>query len=176
MRTRGRARPSLIAREVAGFDHLTGYGQTGSGITSKQGGLACYPGKALPNVDVFLPSFEEILLMLHPERYEELSRIHQTSDLLPYANGSLLSMLSTELIQMGAAIVAIKLGEHGLYVRTAKDHDRIAAMGPCAPDMDRISSWMERELLVPCFKVKVAGTTGAGDCTIAGFWLAFSKD
>lgn len=131
--------------------------------------------KALPNVDVFLPSFEEILLMLHPERYEELSRIHQTSDLLPYANGSLLSMLSTELIQMGAAIVAIKLGEHGLYVRTAKDHDRIAAMGPCAPDMDRISSWMERELLVPCFKVKVAGTTGAGDCTIAGFLAGLLK-
>ncbi|MFK4996859.1 carbohydrate kinase family protein [Bacillus sp. N9] len=29
--------------------------------------------------------------------------------------------------------------------------------------------WAEREVLAPCFDVKVSGTTGAGDCTIAGF-------
>ena len=29
--------------------------------------------------------------------------------------------------------------------------------------------WLNRELLAPCFLVDVAGTTGAGDCTIAGF-------
>ncbi|MEC0267249.1 carbohydrate kinase family protein [Paenibacillus anseongense] len=131
--------------------------------------------RALPHVDVFLPSFEEILFMLHPERYAELTRIHQTSDLLPYADGELLSMLSTELIQMGVAIVAIKLGEHGLYVRTTSDCERIVAMGVCAPSMDQISCWTDRELLAPCFKVKVAGTTGAGDCTIAGFLAGLLK-
>ena len=29
--------------------------------------------------------------------------------------------------------------------------------------------WQNRELLTPCLEVDVVGTTGAGDCTIAGF-------
>jgi sugar/nucleoside kinase (ribokinase family) len=29
--------------------------------------------------------------------------------------------------------------------------------------------WRNRQLLAPCFRTSVAGTTGAGDCTIAGF-------
>ncbi len=31
------------------------------------------------------------------------------------------------------------------------------------------SSWSRQELVAPCFDVKVAGTTGSGDCTAAGF-------
>jgi hypothetical protein len=30
------------------------------------------------------------------------------------------------------------------------------------------TAWLARELLVPCFDVQVGGTTGAGDCTVAG--------
>jgi hypothetical protein len=35
---------------------------------------------------------------------------------------------------------------------------------PLRPDV-----WRDRELLAPCYRVHVAGTTGAGDCAIAGF-------
>lgn len=126
---------------------------------------------ALPHVDVFLPSFEEILYMLKPQRYRELSERRGSDELLGYADGPLLSELSEELLGMGAAAVAIKLGEHGLYVRTTASAERLAGMGPCAPD----ESWRNRELYAPCFRVEAAGTTGAGDCTIAGFLAGLLK-
>ncbi|RAV22394.1 carbohydrate kinase family protein [Paenibacillus contaminans] len=122
--------------------------------------------RSLPNVDVFLPSFEEILYMLRPGLYDRLMRQHGAENMLAVADGPLLSSLAEELLGMGAAVVGLKLGEYGLYVRSTSDGKRLAAMGACAP---AAADWAGRELLVPCFKVKAVGTTGAGDCTIAGF-------
>ncbi|CAK4842417.1 unnamed protein product [Aphanomyces euteiches] len=126
-------------------------------------------GKALPYVDVFLPSFEEIYYMLRRERYEEMLQQAPTGDILPFVEGDLLSNLAEELLAMGAAVVGLKLGEHGLYVRTTADSARLAASGLCGPQADKLDNWTARELLAPCFEVDVVGTTGAGDCTIAGF-------
>ncbi|QGQ94587.1 carbohydrate kinase family protein [Paenibacillus psychroresistens] len=125
--------------------------------------------KALPFVDVFLPSFEEIFYMLHRERYEEMLRKAPAGDILPFVDGTLLSDIAEELLAMGVAVVGLKLGEHGLYVRTTADSARLAASGLCTPVEEKLDSWTARELLAPCFKVDVIGTTGAGDCTIAGF-------
>ena len=80
----------------------------------------------LPFVDLFLPSRDEIELMLG----RKMS----------------LSALADQLRAWGAGTVGLKLGDQGLYVRTA-----------------------QRELLAPCYAVDAAGTTGAGECTIAGF-------
>lgn len=124
--------------------------------------------RALPHVDVFLPSIEEILFMLRPDAFAELARKHE-GDLIAHVDGALLSSLADELIGMGAAVVGLKLGEHGLYVKTTGDAGRLRAMGACSPEGDLLRDWTARELLAPCFEVEVAGTTGAGDCTIAGF-------
>jgi sugar/nucleoside kinase (ribokinase family) len=125
--------------------------------------------KALPYVDVFLPSFEEIMFMLRRDLYEQWLEQSPSGDLLRYATGSLMTELAEELLAMGAAVVALKLGEHGLYVRTASRPERLAAMGPCAPARDKLPGWTDRELLATCYEVNAVGTTGAGDCTIAGF-------
>ncbi|MBJ9989149.1 carbohydrate kinase family protein [Paenibacillus sp. S28] len=121
----------------------------------------------LPFVDIFLPSYEEILFMLHPEIYQKMVREYAGKDLLSCADGSMLSSMAEELLGMGAAVVGFKLGEYGLYIRTSNDTERLSAMGACAPSCT--VNWMNRELLVPCFQVEAIGTTGAGDCTIAGF-------
>jgi sugar/nucleoside kinase (ribokinase family) len=74
---------------------------------------------------------------------------------------------------MGAALVVLKLGEQGLYLRTTNNPARLTAMGRAGPEQANV--WLDRELLAPCFQVDVVGTTGSGDCTIAGFlagWLA----
>jgi sugar/nucleoside kinase (ribokinase family) len=126
-------------------------------------------GRALPYVDVFLPSFEEIFYMLHRDLYEEMLLRTPSGDLLPFVDGAILTEIAVELLAMGAAVVGLKLGESGLYVRTTADKDRLASCGLCAPVSGMIDSWTDRELLAPCFDVEVAGTTGAGDCTIAGF-------
>jgi sugar/nucleoside kinase (ribokinase family) len=125
--------------------------------------------KALPFVDLFLPSFEEIFYMLHRERYEEMLLQAPSGDLLPLVDEKLLSEIAEELLAMGTAIVGLKLGEYGLYLRTTANSARLTASGLCAPELDKMDNWLDRELLAPCFKVEVAGTTGAGDCTIAGF-------
>jgi sugar/nucleoside kinase (ribokinase family) len=56
------------------------------------------------------------------------------------------SELARQLHDWGAGIVGLKLGADGLY---------------CL--------WNGREYHAPCFAVDVVGTTGSGDCTIAGF-------
>ncbi|GFZ91661.1 hypothetical protein GCM10008018_42480 [Paenibacillus marchantiophytorum] len=131
--------------------------------------------KVLPYVDVFMPSFEEILYMLHREHYDQLLQEAPSGDLLPFASGTLLSEISGDLLEMGAAIVVLKLGEHGLYVRTTSNHSRLLAMGLCAPAQEHFRNWTNSELLTSCYKVDVAGTTGAGDCTIAGFLLGLMR-
>lgn len=129
--------------------------------------------KALSQVDVFLPSFEEILYMLRREQYDALAAEHGTNELLPFADGPLLRELSQELLEFGVSIVVLKLGEHGLYMRTTDDAAKLGAIGAAAPE--QLDAWVGRELLVPCFEVAVAGTTGAGDCTIAGFLAGLLK-
>ncbi len=129
----------------------------------------------LPYVDVFLPSFEEILYMLRPDKYRGLSELHGTTELLPFADGPLLGSLAEQLLSMGAALVGLKLGEHGLYLRTTSSMERLINMGLCKPSSQQMDSWLDRELMAPCYKVEVVGTTGAGDCTIAGFLAWLSK-
>ena len=117
----------------------------------------------LPSVDIFLPSIEELLWMLRRDTFQAFN---QSGNFLEQVTPALLSDLSNELIEMGARILVIKLGERGLYVRSSDKTD-LAKMGPAAPE--NLEIWANQELWAPCFKVNVAGTTGAGDTTIAGF-------
>jgi len=125
----------------------------------------------LPSVDLFLPSIEEILFMLRRERYEELLRLHGSDGLLGHVDDGLLGEVSGELLAMGAAVVVLKLGEHGLYLRTTAAAGRLADTGRYG--LRKREIWTGRELYVPCFRVEAVGTTGAGDCTIAGFLAGF---
>lgn len=60
--------------------------------------------------------------------------------------------LARRLQEMGPRIVGLKMGAEGLYVR-----------------------WEQSEYYAPCFRVEVAGTTGAGDATIAGFLAGYLR-
>lgn len=131
--------------------------------------------RSLPYVDIFLPSFEEILYMLRPALYDELADKHEPAELLHCANSELLSSIADELLSMGVAVAGLKLGEHGFYMKTTADRERLSNLGFCAPSDEIVPSWINRELLAPCFAVRVAGTTGAGDCTIAGFLASLSR-
>jgi sugar/nucleoside kinase (ribokinase family) len=128
--------------------------------------------RVLPHVDVFLPSLDEILFMLDRPRHDVLSEA-ATGELAASVDSELISALADRLLDMGVAIVVLKLGSQGLYARTSSDGERLKSMGARAPkDAD---NWLGRELLVPCFRTNVVGTTGAGDCTIAGFLAGLMK-
>jgi sugar/nucleoside kinase (ribokinase family) len=126
--------------------------------------------RVLPRVDVFLPSVEELVFMLDRPRHDELES--RPGGLLAHIDGEMLAALAGELLELGAAVAVVKLGDRGLYLRTTSDSERMAAAGRCAPEAE---VWLGRELYVPCFSVEVAGTTGSGDCTIAGFLAALVR-
>jgi sugar/nucleoside kinase (ribokinase family) len=123
-------------------------------------------GRVMPYVDVFLPSIEEILFMLRRPTYDALSAEAGGGSLLPLVTPELLSDVSAELLGLGGRIVGLKLGDRGLYLRTASA-EALADMGAASPADP--GAWASRELWIPCFQAQLVGTTGAGDATIAGF-------
>jgi sugar/nucleoside kinase (ribokinase family) len=120
--------------------------------------------RALPNVDLFLPSIEEILFMIDRARFDALAA---TGDVLAACDAAVLDEISQRLIEMGCALVGLKLGHRGLYVRTSPDARRLEPLRRLLPET--FEAWLNRREIVPCFQVQVVGTTGCGDCTIAGF-------
>lgn len=115
--------------------------------------------KVLPQVDVFVPSLGEILYMLRRERDVPLS-------------ADLLTKVSGWLLDMGAKMVLLKLGNRGLYLRTAGE-SILQDLGLAAPEEGNV--WANFEAWLPCFKVEVVGTTGSGDVTVAGFLAALLR-
>jgi len=111
----------------------------------------------LPKVDIFMPSIDELLYMLNPEKFDYISEKKEKIDLL------LLDQLARQLIDYGVNVVAIKLSDQGLYLRSHQTEKS---------NLSRIINprqWNYRQLLSPCFATKGKGTTGTGDATIAGF-------
>lgn len=129
--------------------------------------------RVLPFVDVFLPSAEEIIFMLDRHFHDELQTKLGPAGLIHGIGSDALDSLLGSMIDMGAAIAGIKLGDRGLCVRTTADVRRLSKMGKCAPA--NLDQWAGRELYSPCFSVNVAGATGAGDSTIAGFLAGLLK-
>jgi sugar/nucleoside kinase (ribokinase family) len=125
--------------------------------------------RTLPYVDIFVPSLDETLFMVDRQLYEDYQGAFSPKKYLA-SKSDLLSKISSRLLEMGAKIVMLKLGDCGAYLRTSEISliNRIGRARPNAPEI-----WADRELWVPCFRVNVIGTTGSGDSTIAGFLSAF---
>lgn len=120
---------------------------------------------ALPYVDLFVPSYEEIVHMLDPGGAPPLYVDEPDAALLAQ-----LEDVTSSLLAMGARIIGIKLGTRGLYLRTG-NHARLARLA----HMLDVQQWGDRELWTKVFDARVAGTNGAGDATIAGFLFGFLR-
>ncbi len=110
--------------------------------------------RVLPEVDVFMPSLAEASHLLR-------RRVHRDE----HGGPTLASVarLADEMIGLGVGIAGVKLGEHGLYVRSASAARLAGGSAGLSP------AWANRELYSSVFETNVVGTTGAGDATIAGF-------
>lgn len=127
--------------------------------------------RTLPHVDLFLPSVEELTFMLKKSTFEKLLNRAGNQDFHGQISGDLLSDLANQCIQMGAAIVVIKCGSLGAYVRTA-GKDRLKQIGRAKPD--DLDNWANREIFEPSLKVdNLVSTAGSGDNSIAGFLAAY---
>ena len=124
----------------------------------------------LPHVDIVLPTLDETLFMLDRPHYEQMVRRAGSADVVTLADGDLLARMAQRLMEMGVGIVVLKLGDQGMYLRTTGDQERLSNLGRCR--LEDPGAWVGREILAPCFQAEVAGTTGAGDTTVAGFLAA----
>jgi sugar/nucleoside kinase (ribokinase family) len=134
---------------------------------TRPSGKADWPAilaRALPYVDAFLPSGEELVYMLRRARYDALARQVGPAGMLDALSPAEIGELAAEALALGARLVGLKLGHRGFYLRTAAPLGNLGRGGPRDP-----SAWAGRELWAPCFKVQVVSTLGSGDATIAGF-------
>ncbi len=126
----------------------------------------------LPYVDVFLPSFEELLYMLKRNLFNEMKANDPNGDIVPQITPTLLSEMSARLHDMGAKIVGIKCGYRGMYLDTQKKSS-LEGMGWAQPaDLD---GWADRKIWAPVFDVNMVGGTGSGDSAVAGFLTALLR-
>ncbi|TFG93008.1 MAG: carbohydrate kinase family protein, partial [Candidatus Atribacteria bacterium] len=93
----------------------------------------------------------------NPEKFYKISEKKERIDVV------LLDQLARQLMDYGANVVVIKLGDQGLYLRTHQT-EKSSLSSIINP-----RQWNYRQLLSPCFATEVKGTTGTGDATIAGF-------
>ncbi len=118
----------------------------------------------LEHTGVFLPSVDELLFMIDRDNF---ARLEQGATLAQLGGMEFLAKLADRLMDKGVSIVVIKLGADGLFMACTRDEERLS---PLAKRLGiESAAWLGRSLYAPCFTAELAGTTGAGDCTIAGF-------
>lgn len=120
--------------------------------------------KALSAVDIFLPSIEEIVMMLRRDDY-----LAWDGDVMSHINRTYLDAMADDLLAMGAGVVAFKLGELGFYSCTTSDTSRLSTLNTL---LDDVSTWTDQRVYHPAFEVNMVGTTGAGDAACGGFLTA----
>lgn len=118
----------------------------------------------LPEVDVFMPSYNEIIRLLGLQVKGKTSGF----------NVDLLRAAAEMIIEMGTAIVGIKLGELGCYIRVTDDVKRLRQAGRALTEK-QIANFRGKEMFVPAFNVSARNTNGAGDYWIGGFLAALLK-
>ncbi len=122
--------------------------------------------KALPEVDFFMPSFEELLFMLDRQKYDDLREKAKGEDMtrLLSVEDDILP-LAQRCLDLGARAVLLKCGAPGLFLKTS---GRMQETG------ERLSldsaAWNGFSCFEKSYRVdKVLSGTGAGDTCIAAF-------
>ncbi len=129
--------------------------------------------RVLPYVDIFVPSLEETLYMLHPDTFLEMKARHGNAELIDAVDPAGYSALADELLALGCRMATLKAGRRGFYIKTGPE-ERFAGLGAAKPGDP--GNWANRELWVPAFKPDRFGSaTGSGDSSIAGLLSAFLR-
>lgn len=126
--------------------------------------------EALPYVDFFVPSVEEICFMLDRPRYEEWSKRAAGGELVNILKKEDIAPLAEKCMELGTRVLLLKCGAPGLYYKTGS-----AVMMEKLHELTGInaSDWTDREGFENSYlPEKVLSGTGAGDTTIAAFLTA----
>ncbi len=124
--------------------------------------------QTLPYTDFFVPSIEELLLLLEREKYHKILEESKGGDITEAISIERdVAPLAERCIKMGAGCVLIKCGAPGLYYKTS---GKAFAKKLTEKTGYRCESWADAEGFEPSYVPdQVRSGTGAGDTTIAAF-------
>lgn len=127
--------------------------------------------KALPYVDFFVPSVEELCFMLDRTRYEEWQSRAAGGDITEILDVERdIKPLADRCLELGAKVLLLKCGVLGMYYRSA----HAGAIETISPRLELdVTAWAEKEGFEPSYEPeRVLSGTGAGDTSIAAFLAA----
>ncbi len=120
--------------------------------------------RVLPYVDIFLPSVEELLFCVEPETFDQL-----LGAVLSELPRPIIERIANKALGLGAKVLGMKVGARGFMLLTRENLEGFGRV-----EIDQ-TLWSKKHLWHPCYSVKVSGTTGSGDATIAGFLMGVLK-
>ncbi len=125
----------------------------------------------LPFVDIFVPSIEEVLQTMMPEKYAEIDSMVGDDDFIDKVPVEIVREVGKKIIDTGVKILLIKMGHRGSYLITGDIEDinrtEVISLEP--------KSWSHREIWCDAYALdnsKVVNASGAGDTAVAAFLTA----
>lgn len=127
--------------------------------------------RAMPYLDFFVPSVEELCFMLDRARFDEWKARAKGGDVTQVLDWREdVRPLAQQCMEWGAKVLLIKCGAPGLYYKTA-DQARLLGISPRVT-LDA-ASWADQEGFERSYvPERVLSGTGAGDTSIAAFLTA----
>jgi len=123
----------------------------------------------LPFTDIFVPSVEELLLILMPAEYHRIYEMAGTDDIVDLISMSLVRELGQRIIALGVKILLIKMAHRGAYLVTGN----VSALSDKGLVLD--DSWNYTELHCEAYApdpARLKNASGAGDTAVAAFLSA----
>lgn len=123
--------------------------------------------RVLPRVDVFVPSFEELLYMLAPEQWAQGVAAAGSGEVIDALPESLPAELADQALELGAGMVLVKAGHRGAVLHTGP---RLVLPPSADPAL-----WANCRLNWPACPLetwRVHNACGAGDVAVAAFLTA----
>lgn len=127
--------------------------------------------RTLPSVDIFVPSIEELLQTMMPEKYAEIDAMPGSDDFVDKVPVETVREVGKKMIDAGVKILLIKMGHRGAYLITGdiSDINRTKAFTLAH------KSWDHREIWCNAYAAdhsKIVNASGAGDTAVAAFLTA----
>lgn len=127
--------------------------------------------KALPLVDFFVPSVEELCFMLDRERFTQWQQRAAGGDITEILDIEQdIRPLADRCMELGAKVLLIKCGAPGMYYRTAG----LDALDKISSRLDwNPTEWADQEGFEKSYRPdRVLSGSGAGDTSIAAFLVS----
>ncbi len=127
--------------------------------------------RLLPFVDIFVPSVEEVLQIMAPDRYAEIKSVSDGMDMIDLVPPAVIREIGKAIIGQGVKILLIKAGHRGAYLMTGDissiNRKKGFALSP--------EQWNDRNCWHPACEVdlaRVKHASGSGDAAAAAFLCA----